>query len=215
MTTAVLLLLPKGYLVYGETYEYDPLNRIQKVYYDDGSVAEYFYDANGNLQNVRTQTAQSQPEESTKTEETTKETSKETTKTEETSETEETTGHLAHGETYEYDALNRIQKVYYDDGSVASYSYDANGNIQNVRIETAQSQQKESTETEETTKIEEITKTEEVAEFAQEALNLEEDIEGTKTKRLKKQEEKNIFERIGEWFENIFQRLKDIRDAIN
>lgn len=121
-------------------------------------------------------------------------------------------GYLVYGETYEYDPLNRIQKVYYDDGSVASYSYDANGNIQNVRIETVQSQQKESTETEETTKTEEAAGSEE---FAQEALNLEEDIEGTKTKRLKKQEEKNIFERIGEWFENIFQRLKDIRDAIN
>lgn len=53
VTAAVILLLPKGYLVKGETYEYDALNRIQKVYYDDGSVAEYFYDASGNIQNVR------------------------------------------------------------------------------------------------------------------------------------------------------------------
>ncbi len=210
VTAAVMLLLPKGYLVKGETYEYDALNRIQKVYYDDGSVAEYFYDASGNIQNVRTETTQSQPEESTKTEETTKE--------------EETTGHFAHGEIYEYDALNRIQKVYYDDGSVVCYSYDASGNIQNVRIETAQSQPEESkkteesTETEETTKIEqtkEIEETEGAEEMAQEALALGYTVEGEEQKNLNKTKEKNIFQKIGEWFENIFHSLKEISSAVH
>ena len=32
-------------------------------------------------------------------------------------------------ETYEYDDLNRLTKIIYDDGSVVTYSYDKNGNI--------------------------------------------------------------------------------------
>lgn len=36
-----------------------------------------------------------------------------------------------HAETYEYDALNRITKVIYDDQSYTVYEYDANGNITN------------------------------------------------------------------------------------
>ncbi len=36
-----------------------------------------------------------------------------------------------HAETYEYDALNRVTKVIYDDQSYTVYEYDANGNIIN------------------------------------------------------------------------------------
>ncbi len=36
-----------------------------------------------------------------------------------------------HAETYEYDALNRVTKVIYDDQSYTVYEYDANGNITN------------------------------------------------------------------------------------
>ena len=32
-------------------------------------------------------------------------------------------------EEYEYDSLNRVTKVTYDDGSFVTYSYDKNGNI--------------------------------------------------------------------------------------
>lgn len=35
--------------VYAETYEYDCLNRVTKVSYEDGSYVEYDYDANGNI----------------------------------------------------------------------------------------------------------------------------------------------------------------------
>ena len=35
--------------VYAETYEYDELNRLKKVNYDNGTVIEYSYDAAGNL----------------------------------------------------------------------------------------------------------------------------------------------------------------------
>jgi len=35
--------------VYAEEYEYDGLNRVTKVIYDDGSYVEYIYDSNGNI----------------------------------------------------------------------------------------------------------------------------------------------------------------------
>jgi YD repeat-containing protein len=34
----------------------------------------------------------------------------------------------AHAETYEYDALGRLTKVTFDDGSTITYTYDENGN---------------------------------------------------------------------------------------
>lgn len=34
----------------------------------------------------------------------------------------------AHAETYEYDALGRLTKVTFDDGSTITYVYDENGN---------------------------------------------------------------------------------------
>ena len=36
-------------LVYAEKYEYDALNRVTKVIYEDGSTVEYTYDKNGNI----------------------------------------------------------------------------------------------------------------------------------------------------------------------
>lgn len=55
-------------------------------------------------------------------------------------------------ETYEYDELNRVIKVTYDDGSYVSYTYDRNGNITDVyvyEVETEKETTKE--EIEETT----------------------------------------------------------------
>lgn len=50
------------------------------------------------------------------------------------------------GETYEYDDLNRVIKVTYDDGSYITYEYDKNGNITGVKVhEAATSEQKEET----------------------------------------------------------------------
>lgn len=37
-------------------------------------------------------------------------------------------------EEYEYDALNRVTKVSYEDGSYVEYEYDSNGNILNVNV---------------------------------------------------------------------------------
>ena len=39
-----------------ETYEYDKLNRITKIIYDDGSITRYVYDKNGNLKSVISET---------------------------------------------------------------------------------------------------------------------------------------------------------------
>lgn len=52
------------------------------------------------------------------------------------------------GETYEYDDLNRVIKVTYDDGSYITYEYDKNGNITSVKVHEAVTSKKE----EETTK---------------------------------------------------------------
>ncbi|MDE7269435.1 MAG: hypothetical protein K2N81_03075, partial [Acetatifactor sp.] len=41
-----------------------------------------------------------------------------------------------HGEEYEYDALNRVVKVIYEDGSYMEYSYDSNGNIVKITMHT-------------------------------------------------------------------------------
>lgn len=38
---------------YGQEYEYDKLNRVTKIIYDDGSYVEYTYDANGNITKVK------------------------------------------------------------------------------------------------------------------------------------------------------------------
>ena len=39
--------------VIAEEYEYDELNRVTKVTYEDGTYVEYYYDSNGNL--IKTQ----------------------------------------------------------------------------------------------------------------------------------------------------------------
>ena len=38
----------------------------------------------------------------------------------------------ASAETYEYDQLNRVSRVIYDDGSCQTYTYDANGNLKEI-----------------------------------------------------------------------------------
>ena len=40
----------------------------------------------------------------------------------------------AEAEEYEYDELNRVKKVIYDDGSYVEYTYDKNGNILNIVV---------------------------------------------------------------------------------
>lgn len=45
-----------------------------------------------------------------------------------------------HGEEYEYDALNRVVKVIYEDGSYVEYSYDSNGNIVKITMYTDKSE---------------------------------------------------------------------------
>ena len=41
---------------------------------------------------------------------------------------------FVNAETYEYDDLNRLTKIIYDDGSVVTYSYDKNGNMLNTDL---------------------------------------------------------------------------------
>ncbi|MBR4085927.1 MAG: RHS repeat protein, partial [Lachnospiraceae bacterium] len=39
-----------------------------------------------------------------------------------------------HAEEYEYDMLNRVKKVIYEDGSYVEYEYDKNGNIVDIKV---------------------------------------------------------------------------------
>ena len=61
-----MLLLRSSLVVDAETYEYDALNRVIKVSYEDGSYVEYEYDANGNILNIEVHRAQNEEEESPK-----------------------------------------------------------------------------------------------------------------------------------------------------
>lgn len=46
--------------VNAETYEYDKLNRLSKVIYEDGSYSEYIYDSNGNMISFKSYDKQNQ-----------------------------------------------------------------------------------------------------------------------------------------------------------
>lgn len=63
----VFLLCP-GILAYAEEYEYDDLNRVTKVIYDDGSYVEYTYDRNGNIIKTKVYNAGETGDESTENE---------------------------------------------------------------------------------------------------------------------------------------------------
>lgn len=58
----------------------------------------------------------------------------------------------AFAETYEYDNLNRVTKVTYDDGSYVTYEYDKNGNITNIEVHEAETTKKQVETEKETTK---------------------------------------------------------------
>lgn len=49
MLTCIQIIFASVVTAFAEEYEYDELNRVTKVTYDDGTYVEYFYDANGNL----------------------------------------------------------------------------------------------------------------------------------------------------------------------
>lgn len=116
----------------------------------------------------------------------------------------------AWAEEYEYDALNRVTKVVYEDGSYVEYEYDSNGNLLNTNVYNASPEQDE----EETdggeeggeTKEEEETKP---SEEGEDSSGSEEDSESTETpesgdnsdedipqKDTDGSEEKNVVEKI-------------------
>ena len=53
-------------------------------------------------------------------------------------------------EEYLYDALNRVTRVTYDDGSYVEYTYDKNGNITGVEVHKTEKTEPEQTESEKT-----------------------------------------------------------------
>lgn len=61
ISVIMLLVLMFSQTVYAETYEYDALDRVTKVIYDDGSYVTYEYDASGNM--ISTQVTEPEQEE--------------------------------------------------------------------------------------------------------------------------------------------------------
>ena len=59
-----LLIMENSICIHAEEYEYDALNRVTKVTYEDGSYVEYAYDANGNILSVHVYNANPAEEES-------------------------------------------------------------------------------------------------------------------------------------------------------
>ena len=50
----VLLLMFQSVTCLANEYEYDDLDRVKKVTYDDGTVVEYTYDSRGNIETITT-----------------------------------------------------------------------------------------------------------------------------------------------------------------
>ena len=59
------LFISNSIVVNGEEYEYDVLNRVVKVIYDDGGYVEYIYDSNGNIVKTIVHTVTSKDPEAT------------------------------------------------------------------------------------------------------------------------------------------------------
>ena len=60
-----------------------------------------------------------------------------------------------HAEEYEYDMLNRVKKVIYEDGSYVEYEYDKNGNIVDIKVYESLSDEEYKPEEEEKPSVEE------------------------------------------------------------
>ena len=61
----LLILIMTPGKVLAEEYEYDDLNRLIKVTYDDGSYVEYVYDSNGNIISTKVHKAEDETQHST------------------------------------------------------------------------------------------------------------------------------------------------------
>lgn len=61
ITTSLILLICSGTRTRAEEYQYDDLDRLVKVTYEDGSYTEYSYDANGNILEVNVYDANPRP----------------------------------------------------------------------------------------------------------------------------------------------------------
>lgn len=61
LTVLMLAILGSAVPVQAEQYVYDDLNRVKTVTYDDGSFVTYTYDANGNIEDIKTYNKDGKP----------------------------------------------------------------------------------------------------------------------------------------------------------
>src|SRR5574344_1016738 len=101
------ILLCNQVNTYAEKYEYDDLDRVTKVTYDDGSYVEYHYDANGNIKKVYVDAPEATEEKKTTEQETTQEETTEQKATEEETTEKETTSSKSDGDSI----LDKIKDV--------------------------------------------------------------------------------------------------------
>ena len=80
-----------------------------------------------------------------------------------------------HAEEYEYDMLNRVKKVIYEDGSYVEYEYDKNGNIVDIKVYESLSEEEYKPEEEEKPSEEGDDTTEESKPEEEEKPSVEED----------------------------------------
>ncbi len=66
MSIFEMFLFANNLEIQAEEYEYDMLNRVTKVTYEDGSYVEYEYDKNGNIVNIYVHEAAAEEEDKTK-----------------------------------------------------------------------------------------------------------------------------------------------------
>ena len=117
-------------------------------------------------------------------------------------------------EEYEYDDLNRVTKVTYEDGSFVTYEYDANGNIISTTVVEAEQSSSESTEESETAENSETSETGETSETSEtsETGETEESTQPTETEEsTEPEEDKNVVEKV---IDAVVDTAKDVVDAI-
>lgn len=107
------ICLVNGLDVEAMEYQYDKLNRVTKVTYEDGSYVTYEYDANGNIVNTKNFKVKKDEDPSD----------------DKPSDDKPSDGKPAKEVSRETNDKGKTTKITYDDGSYATYEYDDKGTL--------------------------------------------------------------------------------------